>query len=111
MTTTNLILAIILAIVSCLPSCGALGGDAGQRSLDRIEQAANRMDRNQDGILTNREIKGSGGDIGLWVGLGSALLGLFGVGKAAAATKAADLAQSHVDDLHDKVTEPAKKTA
>lgn len=104
--TTNLILAIILAIVSCLPSCGSLSGANAEQ---RITDLARRVDANNDGRITNAEVKGSAGDYGLWIGLGSLVLGALGFGKAQQSSSAAKLAQDHVDDLHDKLTQPVSK--
>lgn len=101
---TNLILAIVLALVAMLPSCGSL-----PPSRDDLTALAQRVDKNQDGQITKAELKQAGGDYTLWITAGTALLGLFGLGKATAASNSAALAQSHVDDLHDKLTVPATK--
>lgn len=81
----------------------------------RIEAATTKIvaaaDRDQDGRVTITEVGGVANDPTAWIAIGSALLGLFGIGKAQAASANAAKAQRDADELYDRTHKPVVPTS
>lgn len=91
---------LLCLLVLFLPACQTPAGSAGDRIAPTLERVADALDRNQDGQLTNREIRDSKNDPMVWLNVGGALLGLLGVAGATKANKS-------VDQLWDVTHKPA----
>lgn len=61
---------------------------------DGIAAGVAAVDRNNDGVITNRELQYSKNDPTFWIAIGSALLGILGIG-------ASRRAQKDTDELYD----------
>lgn len=86
-------IVVLMLLAACqIPS----GVDVGGAVRDGIQAGVAAADRNQDGILTNREIKDSKNDPMFWTAIGGALLGLLGLNGARKA-------QRETDELYDRV--------
>jgi len=105
----NLVAVVLLILLSCFSGCvapGQGGSPAGQVSASDAFALGRRIDTSGDGHISSAEVKQAGSDYSLWIQAGLFVLGALGLGKAASAGKAADLAQSHVDDLYDATHVP-----
>lgn len=70
----------VLLIASIFSACQLPNGaDIGGAVRDGIAAGVQAADRNQDGILTNREIKDSKNDPMFWTTIGGAVIGLLGL--------------------------------
>jgi hypothetical protein len=93
-----LFLLTLLALVACQTPFPT------EAFRDAVESGVEAADRNHDGVLTNREIKDSESDPMFWVAIGSALLGIFGVGKATQAHGLAKHVAKETDEQWDILT-------
>lgn len=90
--------AAVMFVCSMVASC-ALPADFGERVVTTAGTVASTMDTDGDGNLTNREVKGAGGNVALWL----AVIGLLSnVGGELARRRQ----QNQVDELYDRTHKP-----
>lgn len=80
----------VLLLLGCAACQLPNGADLGGAVRDGIAAGVAAADRNQDGVLTNREIKDSKSDPMFWTSIGGALLGILGLTGARRAQRDAD---------------------
>lgn len=66
-----------------------------------ISETVKAVDRDGDGQVTKEEIRSAKDDPTFWISIGSTLLGLFGIGKAAQANQRAARVQAETDQQWD----------
>ncbi len=66
-----------------------------------VRETVKAVDRNDDGVVTNREIQDSKSDPNFWIAIGSALLGVLGLGTAGAARATAKKVEAETDQQWD----------
>lgn len=68
-----------------------------------IAETAKAVDRNNDGQVTNEEIRGVKNDPTFWIALGSGILSLLGLGGAAGASRKAKQVEVETDEQWDEL--------
>jgi hypothetical protein len=66
-----------------------------------IKDTVEAVDKNDDGVITNREVKDSEGNVLLWTQIGTALLAVFGMAKAQQANGLAKQVETEIDQQWD----------
>lgn len=85
-----------------LSACGTLSPEQQQINTDVLNTVIKAVDRNNDSIVTNQEIKANKNDPSFWIGIGASILGLLGLTKAQGTKK-------DVDALYDATHAPIVK--
>ncbi len=88
----------LFLLLSLLAACQTPPNiDIGAVVRDTVEA----VDKNDDGVVTNRELKDSEGNVLLWTQIGTALLAVFGLTKAQQANGLAKHVAKETDEQWD----------
>ena len=95
---------VCLVLIAFLAACQVPGGvDVGTAVRDGVKAGVEAADRNNDGVLTNREIRDSRNDPTFWLAIGGAVLGMLGLGGAAGASRKANKVEAETDEQWDEL--------
>jgi hypothetical protein len=95
---------VCLVLMACLAACQTPGSiDIGGAVRDGIKAGVEAADRDNDGVITNRELKDSKNDPTFWIAIGGAVMGLLGLGGAAGAKRTANKVEVETDEQWDEL--------
>ena len=93
---------VCLVMLAFLAACQT-PVDIGGAIRDGVKAGVTAVDRDQNGVITNREIKDSKNDPMTWIAVGSALLGILGLSGAAGASRIAKKVEAETDEQWDEL--------
>jgi hypothetical protein len=98
---------LLLALLPIAAACQVPGGQPNVDIGAVIRDTVDAVDKNDDGVITNREAKDSQGNVVLWTTVATALLALFGAGKAAQANSLAAKVEKETDEQWEALAKKA----
>lgn len=100
----HLRLVFLSVFVLTLAAC-QVPPDVGARITETLDRVATTLDRDADGIITNREVKDSTNPNNPmnWVALIGGILGLIGVAKSQNASSGVKIANARIDKTKSEV--------